>query len=81
MISTHSWTMLSSEDGKSGVIGDSNLVDCSLCCSCFICPLPVAIDGRRCFAIKEVVRPGHVVKFPFWMAAINVAFVGQPAAA
>ena len=40
-----------------------------------------AIDGRRCFAIKEVVRRGHVVKFPFWMAARNVAFVGPPAAA
>ena len=63
------------------VFGDSNLVGCSLCYSCFICPLPVAIDRRRCFAIKEVVRPGHVVKVPFWMAAMNVAFVGQPAAA
>ncbi len=44
-------------------------------------PLPIAVDGRRCFAIKDVVRPGHVVKFLFWMAAMNVAFVGQPAAA
>ena len=73
--------MLSSEDVQGGIIGDSNLVDCSLCCSCLMCPLPVAVDGRRCFAIKEVVRPGHVVKLTFWMAARNVAFVGHPEAA
>jgi len=46
-----------------------------------MCSLPVAIDGRRCFAIREVVRPSHVIKLPFLMAAMNVALVGHPAAA
>jgi len=73
--------MLSSEVGEGGIIGDSILVDRSLCCSCLMCSLPVAIDGRRCFAIREVVRPSHVIKLPFLMAAMNVALVGHPAAA
>ena len=34
----------------------------------------------RCFAISSIVRAGHVEKFPFLIAVINVLGTGQKTA-
>ena len=45
-----------------------------------MCPFAVAIDLGRCFFTRSDVRPGHVVKKPSSMAAIQVDGTGLKAA-
>ena len=46
-------------------------VDRRCCCSYFMCPLMVGIEGSKCLVMRSVVRPGQVVKFPLLIALMK----------
>ena len=45
------------------------------------CPLRDFTEEGKYLAALTKVRPGHEGKLPAWMAAIQVDFMGKPAAA
>ena len=57
------------------------LVERTFCCSCFKQRFIIGRERGRCLKISLVVRPSHVIKFPFFIDQKNVDFIGQPAAA
>ena len=44
------------------------LVDLMFCCSCLKRPLRVVRERGMCLDMSLEVRPGHVIKFPFFIA-------------
>ena len=56
-------------------------MDPTPCEDCTICPLRVSTDCGQYFASFEYGSPGHVAKFPFFIALSHVDFTVNPAAA
>jgi hypothetical protein len=73
-----SWEGSTSRDVDSGSeVGD--LVDCKFFCSIRRCPLLVASDFGRCFAISDLLNPGQEEKWPRRMAQRKVDVDGLKA--
>ncbi len=55
-------------------------VDLTPWCCFFMCPCCVSSEFGKCFLTAVVVSPGHVTKFPVFIASNHVSFTGNPAA-
>ena len=59
-----------------GVAGEVFMVDRTFCRSWGMCPFAVARLLGKCLRTRAEVRPGHVVKKPALMAAVQVDTTG-----
>ena len=52
-------------------------VDCSPCLSCLRCPFAVAMVSGKCLRTRDSVKPGHPMKWLFFMALRRVWRAGE----
>ncbi len=74
-------SVLPGKFSSSNLVFSFSFVDLTPWCCYFIWPFWVSSESGKCFQTADVVRLGHVIKFPALIASIHVSLTGNPVGA